>query len=80
MDVDTELCKNNSYKMIVNSHSFLIDGRSMLTLLLMGSLNGVELGGSDDDSDGRLQVSLPSNMADTTIQYSSSSSSVKSII
>jgi hypothetical protein len=35
--------------MIVNNLSFLIDGRSMLTLLLMGSLNGVELGGSDDD-------------------------------
>jgi hypothetical protein len=49
VDVDTELCKNNSYKMIVNNLSFLIDGRSMLTLLLMGSLNGVELGGSDDD-------------------------------
>jgi len=48
-DVDTELCKNNSYKMIVNNLSFLIDGHSMLTLLLMGSLNGVELGGSDDD-------------------------------
>lgn len=48
VNVDTELCKN-SYKMIVKNLSFLIDGRSMLTLLLTGSLNGVELGGSDDD-------------------------------
>lgn len=57
----------------------------MSTLLLMGSLNGVELGGSDVDrsvlleSGVRDEASLPSNMADTTIQYSSSSSSVKSI-
>jgi hypothetical protein len=57
----------------------------MLTLLLMGSLNGVEFEESDDlsvqlDSDGRPEASLPSNMAETTIQYSSSSSSIKSII
>lgn len=47
VDVDTELCKNNSY----TTGAFIshIDGHSMLTLLLMGSLNGVLLGGSDAD-------------------------------
>jgi hypothetical protein len=52
----------------------------------MGSLKGVEIGRSEVDlsvlldSDVRVEVSLPSNTADTTIQYSSSSSSVNSII
>jgi hypothetical protein len=61
------------------------DGGRDQTLLLIGSVAEVELPGAEIDFSPYIELagtaiaSLPSKTADTTIQYSDSSSSVRSI-